>query len=151
MADLTTTDPDKYRVIFENERVRVLEYRDEPGQKTIPHAQPFSLRRVDDVADVPKATWPEERKKFLSKAHPHLWVSALAKRFGWGIHNNAEGKIAPDSLASRSSLCSGDGRGRRLSPHARAHRFRPTFRRVARRRPHRAYARPVRRPNVRNV
>ncbi len=30
MADPTSTDPDKYKVIFENERVRVLEYRDDP-------------------------------------------------------------------------------------------------------------------------
>jgi Family of unknown function (DUF6157) len=44
--------------------------------------------------DIPKAIWPAERKKFLSKGHPHLRVSALAKRHGWGIHNNAEGKIA---------------------------------------------------------
>jgi hypothetical protein len=44
--------------------------------------------------DVPKAKWPKERKKFLSKGHPHLRVSALAKRYGWGIHNNGEGKIA---------------------------------------------------------
>jgi hypothetical protein len=44
--------------------------------------------------DIPKAIWPTEREKFLSKGHPHLRVSALAKRYGWGIHNNAEGKIA---------------------------------------------------------
>jgi hypothetical protein len=44
--------------------------------------------------DIPKAIQPRERKKFLSKGHPHLRVSALAKRYGWGIHNNAEGKIA---------------------------------------------------------
>jgi hypothetical protein len=44
--------------------------------------------------DVPKAAWPKAREKFLSKGHPHLRVSALAKRYGWGIHNNAEGKIA---------------------------------------------------------
>src|SRR6266508_5979651 len=44
--------------------------------------------------DIPKAIWPEEREKFLSKGHPHLRVSALAKRYGWGIHNDAEGKIA---------------------------------------------------------
>jgi hypothetical protein len=44
--------------------------------------------------DIPKAIRPKERKKFLSKGHPHLRVSALAKRYGWGIHNNAEGKIA---------------------------------------------------------
>jgi hypothetical protein len=33
MNDPTTTDPDKYKVIFENERVRVLEYRDTPGRQ----------------------------------------------------------------------------------------------------------------------
>jgi Family of unknown function (DUF6157) len=44
--------------------------------------------------DIPRAIWPTERKKFLSKGHPHLRVSPLAKRYGWGIHNNADGKIA---------------------------------------------------------
>jgi hypothetical protein len=44
--------------------------------------------------DIPKASRPKEREKFLSKGHPHLRVSALAKRYGRGIHNNAEGKVA---------------------------------------------------------
>jgi len=44
--------------------------------------------------DIPKDIWPKERKKFLSKGHPHLRVSPLTKRYGWGIHNNAAGKIA---------------------------------------------------------
>jgi beta-alanine degradation protein BauB len=43
LADPTVTDPDKYTVIFENDRVRVLEYRDEPGQATRPHHHPDSL------------------------------------------------------------------------------------------------------------
>jgi quercetin dioxygenase-like cupin family protein len=43
MADPTSTDPDKYKVVFENERIRVLEYRDEPGQATSPHEHPDSL------------------------------------------------------------------------------------------------------------
>ena len=43
MADPTMTDPDKYRVILENERVRVLEYRDAPGQRTSPHGHPDSV------------------------------------------------------------------------------------------------------------
>ena len=51
--------------------------------------------------DIPKASWPEERATFLSKGHPHLRVSALAKRYGWGIHNNAEGKIALVAVESR--------------------------------------------------
>jgi quercetin dioxygenase-like cupin family protein len=43
MADPTVTDPDKYKLVFENDQVRVLEYRDEPGQKTSPHEHPNSV------------------------------------------------------------------------------------------------------------
>jgi hypothetical protein len=43
VTDPTSTDPDKYKVIFENERVRVLEYIDVPGQATSPHRHPDSL------------------------------------------------------------------------------------------------------------
>jgi len=41
--DPTVTDPDLYKVIFENDRVRVLEYRDSPGAKTHPHRHPDSV------------------------------------------------------------------------------------------------------------
>jgi beta-alanine degradation protein BauB len=41
--DPTVTDPDKYKVVFENERVRVLEYRDKPGDRTSPHRHPDSV------------------------------------------------------------------------------------------------------------
>jgi hypothetical protein len=34
--------------------------------------------------DIPKARRPKEREKFLSNGHPHLRVSALAKRYGVG-------------------------------------------------------------------
>jgi hypothetical protein len=43
MNDPTVTDPDKYVVVFENETVRVLEYRDKPGAKTSLHAHPDSV------------------------------------------------------------------------------------------------------------
>jgi Family of unknown function (DUF6157) len=63
---------------------------------------PAHAPRMEDIAfevyavlhDIPKASRPKEREKFLSKGHPHLRVSGLAKRYGWGIHNNAEGKVA---------------------------------------------------------
>ena len=42
-ADPTTTNPDLYRVVMENDRVRVLEYRDRPGDVTRPHAHPDSV------------------------------------------------------------------------------------------------------------
>lgn len=41
--DPTVTDPDKYKVVFENERVRVLEYTDKPGDRTSPHRHPDSV------------------------------------------------------------------------------------------------------------
>jgi hypothetical protein len=54
--DPAVTDPDHYKVIFENDRVRVLEYRDQPGGKTHPHLHPDSVmytltsfrRRISD-------------------------------------------------------------------------------------------------------
>jgi len=39
-ADPVHTDGDKYRTVFENDRVRVLEYRDQPGDKTHEHRHP---------------------------------------------------------------------------------------------------------------
>jgi hypothetical protein len=42
-SDPCLTDPDKYKVVFENERVRVLEYRDQPGDRTSPHTHPDSV------------------------------------------------------------------------------------------------------------
>lgn len=41
--DPTHTDPGLYSVLFENERVRVLEYRDVPGDRTHPHRHPDSV------------------------------------------------------------------------------------------------------------
>ena len=41
--DPAVTNPEHYAVIFENERVRVLEYRDEPGDETTPHDHPDSV------------------------------------------------------------------------------------------------------------
>lgn len=42
-ADPTVTDPDKYKSVMENERVRVLRYHDEPGAKTHQHRHPASV------------------------------------------------------------------------------------------------------------
>ena len=41
--DPVVTNPDLYRVAMENERVRVLEYRDQPGNRTTPHSHPDSV------------------------------------------------------------------------------------------------------------
>ena len=41
--DPVRSNPDLYRVVMENDRVRVLEYRDRPGDRTMPHAHPDSV------------------------------------------------------------------------------------------------------------
>lgn len=41
--DPAVTNPEHYKVVFENERVRVLEYTDQPGDETTPHEHPDSL------------------------------------------------------------------------------------------------------------
>jgi beta-alanine degradation protein BauB len=41
--DPAVTNPAHYKVVFENERVRVLEYTDAPGDRTTPHDHPDSV------------------------------------------------------------------------------------------------------------
>ena len=41
--DPVVTDPNLYSVLFENERVRVLQYHDRPGDRTHPHRHPDSV------------------------------------------------------------------------------------------------------------
>jgi beta-alanine degradation protein BauB len=70
--DPTVTDPEHYRVVFENDRVRVLEYHDRPGDATHRHAHPDSVmctlsafrrvierdgRRVEVALDAGEVRW----------------------------------------------------------------------------------------------
>ena len=41
--DPVVTNSRHYKVVFENERVRVLEYTDQPGDSTTPHEHPDSV------------------------------------------------------------------------------------------------------------
>ena len=41
--DPVETNPQHYAVVFENDRVRVLEYTDRPGERTTPHEHPDSV------------------------------------------------------------------------------------------------------------
>jgi hypothetical protein len=61
--DPVTSNPDHDKVVFGNDRVRVLEYTDQPGERTTPHRHPDSVmytvsnfqRRL--VAGGTHATW----------------------------------------------------------------------------------------------
>lgn len=58
--DPVFTDPDHYSVMFENERVRVLEYRDEPGDETHEHSHPafvlYALSAFERQITLPDGT-----------------------------------------------------------------------------------------------
>ncbi|ROS75152.1 hypothetical protein EDF24_2593 [Curtobacterium sp. PhB130] len=70
--DPLETDPEHYRLLWENEHVRVLDYTDEPGDQTHPHRHPNSVmvtltaferqlaaddRTVDVALPAGKAVW----------------------------------------------------------------------------------------------
>ncbi|MBI5069083.1 MAG: cytoplasmic protein [Deltaproteobacteria bacterium] len=58
--DPTVTDGDKYKVLLENEHVRVLSYTDAPGDRTQPHRHPaFVLHALGPFKR--KLTFPDGR------------------------------------------------------------------------------------------
>jgi hypothetical protein len=44
--------------------------------------------------DLTESEYEKARAEFFSKGQPCFRASPLTKRYGWGIHNNEEGKIA---------------------------------------------------------
>lgn len=57
--------------------------------------------------EIARADMEEERQRYFSKGQPCFRASPLTKRYGWGIHSNAEGKIAmiaADSVAYQQLL-----------------------------------------------
>ncbi len=74
-SDPVHTDPDFYSVVFENDRVRVLEYRDEPGDRTCEHSHP-------DMVIIPLATFRRRLTvggrtvEFEKVRHDAGWVDA---------------------------------------------------------------------------
>lgn len=50
--------------------------------------------------EIPPEALAEEREIFFSKGQPCFRASPLTKSYGWGVHSNAEGKIALFSVGS---------------------------------------------------
>lgn len=44
--------------------------------------------------DIPQQDWAAQRELYFAKGQPCFRASPLTKTYGWGIHSNAEGKIA---------------------------------------------------------
>lgn len=52
-------------------------------------------------AGIPAKERKEERAKFFSKGQPCFRASPLGKRYGWGLHADAAGKIAVYPVESK--------------------------------------------------
>ncbi|HYX21376.1 MAG TPA: cytoplasmic protein [Thermoanaerobaculia bacterium] len=68
------TDGDKYKVVLENDRVRVLEYRDSPGQRTSPHYHP----------DYVLCALSAFRRKFVLPGGQEIVRDVSAGQVAWG-------------------------------------------------------------------
>jgi Family of unknown function (DUF6157) len=47
-----------------------------------------------DRNDLTNSEYKEAREHFFSKGQPCFRASPLTKRYGWGVHNNKDGKMA---------------------------------------------------------
>lgn len=73
--DPVTSNPEHYRTIFENEYVRVLDYIDEPGQRTTPHVHPNSvLVALTDFHR--RLSTPDGRREVELSANSAIWLPA---------------------------------------------------------------------------
>ena len=70
-------------------------------QYEIISAAPYQLTSDDVIflvhaerASIPVEDRDAERERFFSRGQPCLRSSPLAKRYGWGIHSDAQGRVA---------------------------------------------------------
>lgn len=74
--DPVVTDGDKYSVVLENERVRVLRYHDEPGDITSQHYHPDYVLYAESSFKR-RLTFPDGRKQEVDvKAGSTVWMKA---------------------------------------------------------------------------
>ncbi len=71
-SDPIVTDPEFYSVVFENDRVRVLEYRDRPGDRTHEHSHP-------DMVIIPLTTF----RRRLTLGKRTVEVEKVEHEAGW--------------------------------------------------------------------
>jgi hypothetical protein len=74
MRDAVETDGDKYSVVLENERVRVLRYHDKPGDRTSQHAHPDYVLYAESSFKR-RLTFPDSRTREIDvKAGSIVWM-----------------------------------------------------------------------------
>lgn len=74
-SDPTASNPDFYRTLWENDDVRVLEYRDSPGEETTAHGHPNTVMITLSSFDRRLSSGDESRDVSL-EAGAALWLPA---------------------------------------------------------------------------
>lgn len=111
--DPTVTDPDLYRVLWENDLVRVLEYRDAPGARTHPHDHPNSVmvtltsfdrrlttggRTVDVTLDAGAAVWLAAQRHTGENVGTTPTHSVLVELKGAAAGSSGTDALGPSSI-----------------------------------------------------
>jgi quercetin dioxygenase-like cupin family protein len=104
--DPIESNPDLYKVAFENERVRVIEYRDAPGDRTTPHSHPDSVMVTLADFDRKLIMGDHEREMSLTAGRA-VWIPAQSHA-GENVGTTPSHSIfvelkEPDSSASTGS------------------------------------------------
>lgn len=71
-----------------------IEYKLIAGAPYVLTEEDVAFRTRVIMRHIPEADWAAERERFLAQTKPRLRVSALAKRYGWGIHIDSHGRVA---------------------------------------------------------
>ena len=84
-VDPTEVSPDKYTVLLENEHVRVLEYRIEPGEKEVWHTHPPKVSYI--VSGGKLRITPESGDSFIvdEESGNATWMGAVGPHFGENV------------------------------------------------------------------
>lgn len=76
-------------------------------QFSLLHGKPYSMTSDELLFavhairnDIPESEWESAQKAFFSKGQACLRSSPLAKRYGWGVHHDKEGKVALYAIES---------------------------------------------------
>lgn len=83
--DPVSVSPGKYRVLLENEHVRVLEYRIEPGQKEEWHTHPPKVSYIVSGGALRITTAGGESFVVTENADNATWMNAVDLHFGENV------------------------------------------------------------------
>ncbi len=83
--DPIEVSPDKYRVLLENEHVRVLEYQIKPGQKDAWHTHPPKVSYIVSGGTLRITTEDGDSFVVSEDSDNAAWMGAVSRHFGENI------------------------------------------------------------------